>query len=424
MKFFRCLVFVPALASAQPLEAFVDSSLRHNIDGRLSDESVRKAQIERAEAWSALLPSATLTGGYTYNQFKAEVQVPRGPTEPAQTIVVVPQNQLDGAVKLELALLDLSKWTQIGLSGAGVDAAESKRQQTIEATRREIAASYYALASAARLVEAATRSLELADAQEKQIVARKAAGVATDLDGFRAQAEIQRNAQILADAKGVLANAKHTLESQSGLRVDTVPQMPTDSLVTEQPVEVFWSRLDQVASILAAESEVAVAAAQTRSAWAQTAPIVSAQFTQRLTNATGFQNSAALYNAGIGLNWRLDVATFQRLRARDSGERTASLLVEKARVRARDQVFQDWQRVTVSIEKVKAAGSQKDAALRAVSLAKERYTAGVATQVDVIQTERDLFSAQVAEIQSRFELASARALLRIDSGLSIASEAS
>ena len=40
-------------------------------------------------------------------------------------------------------------------------------------------------------------------------------------------------------------------------------------------------------------------------------PVVNGQFTQRFTNATGFQNQSAVYNAGIGLQWRLDVPTFQ-----------------------------------------------------------------------------------------------------------------
>jgi len=57
------------------------------------------------------------------------------------------------------------------------------------------------------------------------------------------------------------------------------------------------------------------------------------------------------------------------------------------------------------------------AARRASQLAHERSAAGVATQLDVIQSERDLFAAEVADIQASAELASARALLSLSAGL-------
>ena len=45
------------------------------------------------------------------------------------------------------------------------------------------------------------------------------------------------------------------------------------------------------------------------------------------------------------------------------------------------------------------------------------YAAGAATQVDVIQAERDVFGAEVSQIQARTELATARASLRISAAL-------
>ena len=41
----------------------------------------------------------------------------------------------------------------------------------------------------------------------------------------------------------------------------------------------------------------------------------------------------------------------------------------------------------------------------------------MATQIDVIQAERDLFSAEVNQIQARTELASSRVSLRLSAGL-------
>ena len=99
-----------------------------------------------------------------------------------------------------------------------------------------------------------------------------------------------------------------------------------------------------------------------------------------------------------------------------SQEQIASLAAERARLVARDQIHSDWQRLNASLQKIQAAKAQVEAAERAAQVAKDRYAAGAATQIDVIQAERDLFGAEVAMIQARTDLGSARLSLRISSG--------
>jgi outer membrane protein TolC len=146
-------------------------------------------------------------------------------------------------------------------------------------------------------------------------------------------------------------------------------------------------------------------------------PIVSAQFTERLTNATGFAGQAASYTAGVNLAWRLDVPTFMNMSSQSATEQVALLATERARLVARDQVNFDWQRLQAALIKVDAAKAQVEAARRATQVARDRYAAGAATQVDVIQAERDVFGAEVGQIQARTELASARASLRLSAAL-------
>jgi outer membrane protein TolC len=105
------------------------------------------------------------------------------------------------------------------------------------------------------------------------------------------------------------------------------------------------------------------------------------------------------------------------MRAQASAEASARIQAEKARLAAGDQIHADWQKVRAAVTKVKAARAQVAAARRAQQLATERYQAGVATQLDTIQTDRDVFSAEVNDIQARGELAAARLALRISAGL-------
>jgi outer membrane protein TolC len=193
--------------------------------------------------------------------------------------------------------------------------------------------------------------------------------------------------------------------------------MPTDDLHAEGAVAGFEERIEQLPAVKAADLDADAAGKVATASRLALVPIVSGQFTQRFSNATGFQNQAATYNAGIGLQWRIDVPTFQNMQVQSANESTAKLAAERARLQARDQVFQDWNRLEAARQKAELVQAQVAAAQRASQVAKDRYAVGAATQVDVIQAERDVFGAEVAQIQARTELATARASLKLSSGL-------
>ena len=67
-----------------------------------------------------------------------------------------------------------------------------------------------------------------------------------------------------------------------------------------------------------------------------------------------------------------------------------------------------------SIEKARSARAQVQAETAAAQLARDRFGGGLATQLDVLQAEQDLFKAEVARIQADADLVYARAALRLD----------
>jgi outer membrane protein len=54
-----------------------------------------------------------------------------------------------------------------------------------------------------------------------------------------------------------------------------------------------------------------------------------------------------------------------------------------------------------------------DASRRAAEDARARYEVGVASQLELVQAERDLFAAEVSRVQALADLAVARATLAI-----------
>jgi outer membrane protein TolC len=192
--------------------------------------------------------------------------------------------------------------------------------------------------------------------------------------------------------------------------------LPSDDTRPEEPYQELEKSVPGLPQVRAADRD---ADAAEKLAWAQrlaVVPVVGAQFTETATNATGFTGRSTSYTAGIGLTWRLDVPTFMLMGSTAANERVADLAAEKARLQSRDQIHSDWQRFNSSLTKLDAAKAQQQAAERAAQVARDRYAAGAATQLDVIAAERDLFSAEVGQIQARTELAAARLGLRISSG--------
>lgn len=407
------MVLAACGARAQGLAEFLAAAAQRNPDARLGAESANQARADSGKAWGALLPSLSASGAYTYNEYPAII--PAGPFL-SSDVVIVPRDQLAASFRAELPLLDAGKWLSAAAAAASVDAADARALATWDAVRRQVVSTWYSVVGARAVVDSAQRSLALAKAQLEQTRSRQAAGVANELELERAKAEVERNQQVLADAVALEATTARALRSLTGLEPGVLPAVPDDDLHAEAPVDTLEARAGELPQVQAADADARAAGRAFTAAALALVPSVNAQFTQQLTNATGFQGAAHLFNAGLVLNWRLDVPTVQNVRAQSAAEASAAITAEKALTQARDQIYGDWQQVRAAITKVQSTKAQVAAARRAQALAHERYEAGVATQLDTIQADRDVFVAEVSDIQAKGALAAARLALRLSTG--------
>ncbi len=411
------VVLVAAQGWAQPLTEFLKSSERLAFDARTSAVEVDRASAVHGQAWGALVPSLTASGGWTHNQYDAVVSLP-GSDGMTRTITIVPKDQLEATLRAEVPLIDASKWVQVAASSATVESAEKRQLATRSQVYRQVVSAFYAHVAARQVLESAKRSLTVAEAEVEVRRSRTAAGVGNELELMRGVAEVERNQQLLAAAEALVATTGRTLETLSGLS----PSAVDATLVTASANEVLpeLSSLEPgLAALPSVEASEADARAAQRTGLAATlalVPSVNAQFTERFTNATGFQNAPAQASGGINFSWRLDLVGVGALRAQNANAELARINAERARRAAADQLHSDWHALKAALKKAQSAKSQVTAARRATQLSHERNVAGVATQLDVIQAERDLFAAEVAQVQANAELATARAQLALSSG--------
>jgi outer membrane protein TolC len=411
------LVITLALALAGParamsLKELLDASEQQNLDRRISREQLERAAAEERQAWSALFPALTAQAGWTHNQYETRIPLPTG-----EVALVTPFDQLDGTLRVELPLVDSGRWLRAGAADSAGAAAAFRDEASRDAVRRQVVTTFYGYAASLAVRESARRSLGVAQAQHQLQQVRERAGAATQLEVMRARAEVQRNLQVVADAEALVAISRRALRTLTGIEVDEQAVLPRDDFSAEGTLEDLEARAGELPVVKAAEKDAEVAGRLATASNLAFVPSVSGQFTERLSNAGGLNGRERYYTAGIGLSWRMDGPTIFAPGVQGAQRRIAVLGAERQRIAARDQIHTDWRRLQAAMEKVTAAGAQVEASQKAAQVARDRYDAGAATQLEVIQAERDLFAAEVNQIQGRSELASSHASLRISAGI-------
>lgn len=399
------------------LAQLLEAADRQNVDRRITAEQHRRAKSELRQAWTSLLPSLTVQATWTHNQY--ESAIPAGALGNPEPIIIQSQDQLDLAARIDLPLIDTTRWMRTSIADALEDSAEERVRMTSDQIKRAVASGWYTYAAALTLREAAERSLELAKAQLNLAEIRYRAGSVPELDVLRSRAELDRNQQSIADAVRVIAVARRNLVSLTGVDPGDSAPLPPPNLAPPIPLPELEAGIEKLPAVRAAEHELRAAQKAHTASKLALVPVVGAQFTERASNAGGFTGESAVYTLGVNLGWRIDVPMFSTMDIQASNAAIALLAVEKVKLMARDQINVDYQTVRAALTKIPAATSQVEAAQRARSVAAARYEVGSATQVELIQADRDLFAAEFQHIQARGDLAAARIALQLSAGLPI-----
>ena len=416
------LLASPALA-LQPLADFLKGARQSNLDQAIAALTVAQQEGESLAALGRTLPTFSARGTYTRNQFESKIDAsqflpPGTPTggEEAE-LVIQPLNQLDASLQLDAPVLDAASWARLSAQRANERAARHRADATLLDVEKQVARSYYQLVGAEALHRSAQRSLDAAQANLELTRTRRQGGVATELDVNRATAEAERARQSISDAELTAELARRALLTLTGVRPQGEVTAPEDDLRQEAPLESFLQGGGAgLPAVSAAQEQRRSAEAAALASQLQLLPSVTASANQRFTNATGFTGNNSLYVLTGNLHWQLDLTTFGTMRAQSAAAEVARLREQSARQAALDQIHEAWFRVHNGIAKSRAARAAATSAQAAVSRARERSQQGAGTQLELIQAERDAFSAEVSRLQADADLSYARAALRLQAG--------
>ncbi len=180
----------PRANALQPLETFVASARRKNPDNREAAAVVEQRNAQRDAAAGAYLPSFSVQGTYTRNQYEAEFTLPTG-----QSLVIQPLNGLDAYFTLQVPVINVGAWEQHGAASATARAAVASRASTEVSVEGSVTQIYYQLLGTEAVRFAAKKSLDVAESNVAIVRDRHELGTASELDLQRAIADVARAQQ-------------------------------------------------------------------------------------------------------------------------------------------------------------------------------------------------------------------------------------
>jgi len=432
------LVALPARSAhaLQPLTEFLDHAKTWNPDNRAAAATVDQRDAEVGVSSGNLEPNLVFNGLYTRNQYDVTTgslfsgggTVPTGLTAQDLTIlkaletsipntVITPLNQVDGNAILTVPIINVANWDRRSVSKATLAGAKADQANAALNVQKSVTRDYYQLVGYEAVHQSALKNLEVANHNVKLARDKKESGTGSELDVQRALADAAKAEQNVASAQLSVVNARRDLLSTSGVAAEPVSTFPDDDLHEEAPIEGWMAGAEQVPAVKSAEAARDSADEASHAARTGWLPTLNGIAEEKLTNATGFNGGhTALYLLQLSATWKLDNTVLPQIHAQTAIAAAARASEDKARIAAQDAIYKDWQQIHADIEVSRSARAQVASTKLAASLAEDRYTNGVATQLDVLQARQDAFAADVTRIQADSDLAYARTALRIDSG--------
>jgi outer membrane protein TolC len=396
---------VPEVIKISILDA-IDRSLKHNLGFLLSQQQSESARAQYRRNLSALLPN--VNGGVSdgVNQINLAafgIPVPQNLTSP----VIGPFGLFQTQASMSATLLDFKALNHVRAAVENERTASFSVQDARELVVLSVGNQYLiALADAAR-VDTSKAQLATAQAVFLQAQDMKKAGVSAGIDVLRAQVQMQAQQQRVLAAQNQLEQQKMRLARAIGLAVsqqfeltDQVPYAPLPELNLEEALARAYQRRPEY---LAAESRVRSAELEVKAAKGEALPTVE------ISGQYGVNGPSPVSTDQVyGLTGAVNIPIFQggRIKAdvalAETSLRQNRMQLEDLHNRVELEVRSSWLDVKTSNEQVAVAQQSIGLAAEQLKEARDRFGAGVADSLEVVQAQETVANANDTFIQALY----------------------
>ena len=394
-------------------------SLEHNLGLLLAGNDTESAKADRWTAMSRLLPN--VSAGLTESRRKTNLEAFGFPLGPDFPRVVGPFNVFDARVFASQPIFDLDALNESRASSHAIASSEHTYKHARSIVMLATANLYLQALAAQARAESVKAQLASAQAIHQQAIDLRQSGLVAGLDVVRAEVQVSILRQRATATANDAEKAKLQVARIVGLPigqpftlVDNVPELSMRPMTVEDALKDAYAKRED---FLAAVEEVR--AAELRRDAAAGARLPSVRVTADY-GTIGLTPGTALPTFNV--TGALDVPIF------DGGRRKGRLANADIELRDRKARLEDL-RATVYYDvrsaflDVEATRQQLEAADRGRALAtqqleqsRDRFAAGVATNIEVVQAQEAVALATEQEIAARYGYSVAKALLAQSNG--------
>jgi OMF family outer membrane factor len=329
-------------------------------------------------------------------------------------------SQMDTQLELSWALIDPARTPAIAAARDRYEKAKNDYLIGLRELRLQVAEAYFDLQKADEQVRIGQESVRASLVSLRDARARFQAGVATKLEVLEAETQLARDQQLLTNALLGLSNtgtgqavARRNLASLLNLPQDVTPTAKDPS----RPVGVWLPSLQE--SIVAAYTfreeldqlllDVSIANSNANQALADVQPLLrifnvvsagrSYGYSGLSPNEPSVDYEGWSFDNSVGLSFSWTLFDGGRARAeyragKQRAQENRFLFAEK-REEIRRQVETNWYTLEQNNRNITTTSREVLSARESLRLARLRFQAGVTTQREVVDTQRDLTQAEV-----------------------------
>ena len=398
------------------VEDALNRGLKYNLGLYLSDRATDQSRAAHLRALSEVLPQ--ISGSLSEEVEKVNLKALgfTGKIFPGVPTSVGPFSVFSLAANGSWSLVNLSSIDNVRAAGQDVKAAQYSYHDARDTVVLAVGANYLLTIANESRVEAAQAELQTAQALYQLASDQENAGLAPNIDTLRARVQLQTQQLLLIQAQNDLEKQRIALARVIGLPVtqkfrliNRVPYHP----LPEMEVEGAYARaLETRPDYQAALTTLRSAQLKEQSAWKEHLPSID------LSGGYGVLGNQP---SSISPNWTalasLNIPIFQGGRIRSDIEQAQAVLKQRqAQVdNLKAQIEQEIQNALLDLkaaaEQVEVAKTGLDLAQQTVEQSQDRFSAGVTNNVEVIQAQQQLASANDQYIASLYAHNIAKVLL-------------
>jgi outer membrane protein TolC len=411
---------VPPGPIALGLTEAVKRGLATNLGAVSANNSVSAARARQIQALSTLLPHIAVNAGETVTQIDLAAYGFQFNAPPSLGIsiptIVGPFSYSQAQATLSQSVLDLVQRRKWKASKDTERASDFSAKDARELVVLAVAGTYLQTVAGDARVASQQAQVENAQAVYNQAVVRKEAGTNARIDVTRSLVELQTQQQRLSSVQADLRKQKIALSRLIGLPLDRELVL-TDRLGSaETPAPDANTAIQQAfqhrADLRAAEAQTRAAELALSAAHAERLPSIS------LSGNYGVMGANPASTHGVfAVTGSVNVPVWEGGRIKgDIREAEATLHQRQAELAdQRGRVEEDVRTALIELEtamgQVRLATSNRDYANETLTQARDRFNAGVATTVEVVQAQEQVAGAESDYISSLFSFRLAKVAL-------------